>query len=88
MTLETMRSCRYCGCTEEESCTLANGDTCGWFNRDCSVCTSPACIRKETARLRSEAESAKPQKRTPAQIHALIRGRKRSGLARRIRRRA
>ena len=79
--------CRHCGCTDLEPCRLPNGDTCEWFNRDCSVCNAPGCIKAETARLR--ALLPKPErKQTPGDIHALIRKRKRSGLARRIRRSA
>ena len=87
MTPRLMMRCRHCQCSDLEPCRLSTGDTCEWFNSDCSVCTSPGCIKAERARL--AAMVPKPlRKKTPADIHALIRKRKRSGLARRIRRTA
>jgi hypothetical protein len=87
MTPRLAMRCRHCHCTDLEPCRLANGDSCQWFNRDCSVCSSPGCIKAETARL--AAMIPKPERKTtPAEIHALIRKGRRSGLARRIRRSA
>lgn len=87
MTPRLVMRCRHCHCTDVEPCRLACGDTCGWFNADCSVCTAPGCIKAEQARL--AAMVPKPlRKPTPGDIHALINKRKRSGLARRIRRSA
>jgi hypothetical protein len=62
--------CRHCGCTEDSPCRLSEGDTCCWFNRERTVCSSPACIKAEEARV---ARIPKPRKRTPADINELIR---------------
>jgi hypothetical protein len=54
-------TCRHCGC-HGESCTLPNGDKCGWTG-DCTVCNRPGCLRAELARVRA----AKPVKSARSQ---------------------
>jgi len=69
--------CRFCHCTERNACTLANGDPCSWIDRGRTVCNSPACItayRALLSRASFEREKA-TRKRTPAEIHDLIRNR-------------
>lgn len=43
--------CRHCGCKDHEPCILQTGDTCAWMSRDRTVCSNPACVRAEVARL-------------------------------------
>jgi len=45
-------TCRYCGCPGD-SCTLANGDKCAWFDSDRTVCTRSGCMRAELVRARA-----------------------------------
>lgn len=46
--------CRHCGC-RGESCSLADGEKCGWEDDDRTVCNAPGCMRAERARARAEA---------------------------------
>jgi hypothetical protein len=39
-------TCRYCGCTQDNACTIPGGDTCSWYSNERTVCTNPACIRQ------------------------------------------
>jgi hypothetical protein len=70
MTMSAPGTCRHCKCTEDNACRLSEGDNCCWINRDRNVCSRPACIKAEEARL---ARIPKPRKRTTADIHELIR---------------
>ena len=65
--LNRLRSCRYCGCTEENPCIFRAFDPeappfemwpCAWLLDD--VCTAPACVEKAylEARLLAEAIQA------------------------------
>lgn len=58
MTLLAPGTCRHCGC-HGESCTLADGEKCGWSNRDRIVCTAPGCQLAEAARAAC-ARAARP----------------------------
>jgi hypothetical protein len=68
--------CRYCRCTEATPCsTPPCGEPCTWANRNRDVCSNPQCLLR-WARDRRAAEAAyreKTRKRTPAEIHELIR---------------
>ena len=45
--IEDLRTCRHCGCTDEDACRLANGN-CDWHDTlDC--CTNPDCVAAEAA---------------------------------------
>jgi hypothetical protein len=66
--------CRFCRCTEDDPCRVPGGDTCSWFDKSCTVCTGPACITAyfaEQRRLMAEG-SRSTRKRTPGQIHELM----------------
>lgn len=67
-------TCRFCHCTESNACKLPDGDPCSWFTADRTVCTSPACLNAyfaEQRRLMAEGSRA-TRKRTPGQIHELM----------------
>lgn len=68
--------CRHCGCTESDPCRLSDGDSCSWADAARTVCNRPSCMKAEAARKRS-AKAARPKRLTSADVHALIRGRKR-----------
>jgi hypothetical protein len=70
-------TCRHCGCTEEDPCRLNTGEPCSWADDTRTVCSRPSCMKAEAARKRS-AKAARPKRLTAADVHALIRGRKRS----------
>jgi hypothetical protein len=38
-------TCRYCGCTRENPCTLVGGlgDRCYWIDKRRTICSSPSC---------------------------------------------
>jgi hypothetical protein len=72
MTIPIPGKCRHCGCTEDNACTLGNGDPCCWADNQCTVCSNPACLRQESAR---KAFAPRPQRRTSADINKLIRQR-------------
>jgi len=69
--------CRFCHCTESNACTLPNGDPCSWFDLNRTVCNSPACITAYHALIARQkfAQKQATRKRTPAEIHELIRRR-------------
>jgi hypothetical protein len=68
-------SCRFCHCTEDNACKLPTGDPCGWWDSTRTVCTAPGCIIAYFAqeRRKSSDAAAKFRKRTPGQIHELMR---------------
>lgn len=37
-------ACKYCGCTENAACELADGDVCSWYDRSVPVCSNPECV--------------------------------------------
>ena len=76
--------CRHCGCSESNPCRLADSGPCCWMDRKRDVCSNPSCVRAEAARKRAVAAS-RPRRLTSADVHALIRGRKRSCKAARSR---
>lgn len=57
--------CRHCGCTEDHACRLFDGDTCCWIDNTRTVCSSPRCVRAETARRKQAAREAAAEKRKP-----------------------
>lgn len=68
-------TCCFCRCTEDNACKLPTGDPCGWLDSTRTVCTGPACISAWFAlqrRLMAEGSRA-TRKRSPGQIHELIR---------------
>jgi hypothetical protein len=66
--------CRHCGCTEDDPCRLYTGEPCSWADATRTVCNKPSCQNLEAARKR-RAVAARPKRLTPADVHALIRGR-------------
>ena len=56
MSMPIPGACRHCGCTEEDPCTLENGDHCGRYRED--VCSNRACITREEARVAAERQDA------------------------------
>jgi len=69
--------CRFCHCTESNACTLPTGDPCSWFDCERTVCSNPACITAFQA-LQARQQFLHRQatrKKTPAEIHELIRRR-------------
>lgn len=73
--------CRFCSCTESTPCsTPPCGEPCAWTNRARTVCSAPKCqaaLADEKRKAEYEARQ-RNRKRTPAEIHDLIR-RKRHG---------
>jgi hypothetical protein len=64
MTLIAPGTCRHCDCTEANACRLPEGDTCAWVNPERTVCSNPACIKAEKARMaRARAEAPRPPRR-------------------------
>lgn len=73
--------CRYCKCTERGRCRLPDGDPCGWFDPARTVCSAPACLTAHFAardKAGLDAYRARPKKRTPAEIHALMQAEKKA----------
>ncbi|MGC1781242.1 MAG: hypothetical protein WA708_01850 [Acidobacteriaceae bacterium] len=71
--------CRFCGCgaSEDEShaCTTPTGDLCHWHDFERTVCSNPPCIvafDRERAQFKADRDR-RNKKKTPAEIHALIR---------------
>jgi hypothetical protein len=66
--------CRFCGITEDQ----IDGDRHRWLGDSRTVCAKPACIRAHYAEAdrRKFEDRQRKRKRTPAEIHELIRGRK------------
>ena len=62
--------CRFCGC-EGDSCTLPDGDRCGWLSLERTVCSSPPCLRAHFAQAARHKTKA-TRKRTPGDIHELM----------------
>ena len=50
--------CRYCKCTEERACRLADGGACSWIFPEHTVCSNPECERRwvEDNKLRTAAK--------------------------------
>jgi hypothetical protein len=65
--------CRFCGITEDQ----IDGDRHRWLGDSRTVCAKPACIRAHYAEAdrRKFEDRQRNRKRTPAEIHELIRGR-------------
>lgn len=63
MTLIAPGICRHCPCTDERPCGYCRGvhGECCWTDRTRTVCSNPACIRAEAARVQAaKAAGAKP----------------------------
>jgi hypothetical protein len=58
--------CEFCGITDDE----VDGDRIAWvdFQRNC--CSKSACVRARNEKIRRQ-RAQRPQRRTPADIHAL-----------------
>ncbi|MHB8303637.1 MAG: hypothetical protein ACYDC6_12480 [Acidobacteriaceae bacterium] len=78
--------CRVCKCSEATPCTTPTGDACHWWSYDRTVCSNPPCVRSLQRELAQAKASAKVRnkKKTPAEIHALIRNRGRVAKQRRF----
>ncbi len=77
MTLMRPKVCRYCGCTEEDACTLPTGDPCSWYEATRTVCTNPGCVRKfEAVKAENRAKAAREKaerRMSSADVHDAIR---------------
>jgi hypothetical protein len=69
--------CRHCGCSDSNTCRLVDSESCCWMDRKRTVCSNPSCVKAEASRRRA-AVACRPRRLTSADVHALIRGRKRS----------
>lgn len=49
--IEHIRTCRHCGCTEYEACSLSTGP-CSWLDED--LCSNPFCIASRQAEQEKE----------------------------------
>lgn len=49
--IEDIRTCRHCGCTEDEACSLSTGP-CSWVADD--LCSNPSCVDLEAAQAEKE----------------------------------
>lgn len=68
--------CRHCHCTESAPCRLptGGGETCNWIDKTRMCCSMPQCVKAERDRqIRS-----RPRPLTSADIHQLIRRRKKA----------
>lgn len=54
--IEAIRTCRHCGCTDDNACRLAKGP-CDWHDTLGGCCTNPDCIAKEVADLEKEVQN-------------------------------
>ena len=54
LVIEKVRTCRHCGCTENDACSLSTG-ACSWVADD--VCSNPFCVALETAQAEKEVAS-------------------------------
>jgi len=71
-TMPAPGTCRHCHCTEDNACRLSEGDTCCWTNLERNVCSNPACIKAESARV-ARVKAARPRPLRSSDIHQLIR---------------
>jgi len=49
--IEHIRTCRYCGCSDDDACSLSTGP-CEWVAAD--VCSNPYCVALEIAQAEKE----------------------------------
>jgi hypothetical protein len=69
-------TCRFCGCTEDDPCSVppyGAGDTCAWLDAECTVCSN--CAGAWAAKERAEQAAriaARPKKLTSWQVHEQI----------------
>ncbi|HVJ09306.1 MAG TPA: hypothetical protein VM554_13070 [Acidisarcina sp.] len=74
-------TCRFCSCSEESPCSWHRQEGPYWVNTQRNCCTAPGCIRARERELAARNQAARDikRRRTPAEVHALIQGkRKRS----------
>ena len=78
----TPGKCRYCGCTEDNPCSVPpynEGDVCGWLSGTRrTVCNAPGCARRWGEECKAAKLAARPPRRSSADINKLICGRGRS----------
>lgn len=62
MTLIAPGHCRHCACAEGAACSWCRGVHGGvaWADRTCMVCSNPACVKAEKARL-ANSRAPRPQ---------------------------
>jgi hypothetical protein len=62
--------CRFCGIAEDQ----VDGDKRRWLGESRTVCDAPACIRAHYAEIdrRKYVDRQKSRKRSPGEIHELI----------------
>ena len=53
---------------------MPDGDTCSWYDKDRTVCSSPGCVRQFEAKKKSARLAARPVRRSSVDIHQLIQG--------------
>jgi hypothetical protein len=76
MTYIAPGTCRHCRCTEDNACSLGNGEPCWWTNNERTVCSNPSCIKAEEARLaraKEAAKAAQPKRLRSYEVSDLIR---------------
>lgn len=54
MVFEKVRTCRHCGCTENDACSLSTGP-CSWLDDD--LCSNPFCVAARQAEVEKEIAS-------------------------------
>jgi hypothetical protein len=76
-------TCRYCGCTAENPCSVypyTTDATCGWLDKKRTVCNAQKCADawKSDKRKESERRQAlvREERKTSVDIHLEICGRK------------
>ena len=52
--VDHIQTCRHCGCTDYNACSLSTGP-CSWVAED--VCSNPFCVALETAQAEKEQQS-------------------------------
>lgn len=54
LVIEQVRTCRHCGCTENDACSLSTGP-CSWVEED--LCSNPFCIAARQAEAEKEVQN-------------------------------
>lgn len=74
MSAGTCRFCRCHGPDSDDACKVPGGDTCVWMDNTRTVCTGVACQVAYFAEFRRKSSdaSARFRKRSPAEIHRLM----------------
>jgi hypothetical protein len=73
VTLIAPGHCRYCGCSEEDPCSLCrrDHDGCAWHDRARTVCSAGPCSSQYENALAASRAAARPRRRTSAEIYQL-----------------